>query len=184
MGRRTILGLLSIAALLALLLTGTLGSSAQQSSDSAANKALIQRYFAEFWNQGNEAVADQLVAKDAPFTQPGKPGTPAEIGPPSRKASRAQISKALSNLKLTIVDQVAEGAKVVTRWILEGDHTGSLRGEAPNGRHIVLQGMQIDRIANGQIAESYQVSDGLGFLIQLGIIPPPGTPQPVGTPTS
>lgn len=184
MRRPTTCGLVSIVALAALFGAGALRVSGQQTADPAANKAVIQRYFDEFWNKGNETVADELVATDAKYTEPGPPGTPPGIGPASRKASRAQLARALAHLKLTIVDQVAEGNKVATRWVLEGDHTGSLRGEKPNGRHIVLQGMQIDRISNGQIAEDYQVSDGLGFLIQLGVIPPPGAPASVGTPTS
>jgi predicted ester cyclase len=42
------------------------------------------------------------------------------------------------------------------------------------GKSIEVTGMNINRIENGKIAESWGVIDILGLLQQLGVIPAPG----------
>ena len=36
------------------------------------NKALVRRFVEEFWNQGNTAAADELMATDATIVLPGR----------------------------------------------------------------------------------------------------------------
>jgi predicted ester cyclase len=44
-------------------------------------------------------------------------------------------------------------------------------GIAPTGRVIRVDAISVFRIANGKIAESWEVWDTLGFLQQLGVVP-------------
>jgi len=73
---------------------------------------------------------------------------------------------------MTIDDMVAEGDKVVYRWTLRGTHKGEFTGIAPTGKQVTLWGMVIDRILGGKIVETWIRYDTLGFMQQLGVIPP------------
>jgi predicted ester cyclase len=82
--------------------------------------------------------------------------------------------------RVAIEDLIAEGDKVATRLTLSGTHTtDSPTYGAPTGRRLSLQMMEIDRIANGKIVESWSESSGLGFYYQLTGKPAPSLKQPV-----
>jgi steroid delta-isomerase-like uncharacterized protein len=64
------------------------------------------------------------------------------------------------DLRIDVVDQVADRDRVVSRWILNGTH---------RGRRVTLPGITISRFENGKIAEDWTVSDNLGLLRQIGV---------------
>ncbi len=93
------------------------------------NKALARRFFEEFWDQKNLAVADELMAANHVDHTPGSPpGLPP--GPAGFKQFASVYFTAFPNLRITIDDQVAEGDTVVTRWTSHGTNTGSLFGNS------------------------------------------------------
>ena len=79
---------------------------------------------------------------------------------------------AAPDLRVTIDDMIAEGDKVALRWTTHGTERGPLRtplGIAPpTDRPISIPGVNIFRIANGQIAEEWIVWDTLSWAQQLG----------------
>jgi predicted ester cyclase len=70
-------------------------------------------------------------------------------------------------------DQIAEGDKVVTRWTARGTQRGALLGIPPTGKQVSLPGVVIDRIAHGQLVETWLQADVLGMLQQLGVVQAP-----------
>lgn len=64
------------------------------------------------------------------------------------------------DLRIEVVDQMADGDRVVSRWVLHGTH---------RGRRVTLPGITISRFENGMIAEDWTVSDNLGLLRQIGV---------------
>jgi predicted ester cyclase len=64
------------------------------------------------------------------------------------------------DLAFDVVDQVAEGDRVASRWVL----TGSNRG-----RPVRLWGITISRLREGRIVEDWSAFDGLEFLRALGL---------------
>jgi predicted ester cyclase len=78
-----------------------------------------------------------------------------------------------SDSRFTIDDMVAEGDKVVTRWTSMGTHSGVFMGVAATGKPLTLNGIRIDRIADGKIVEMWAQLDLLGLLQQLGAMPAP-----------
>jgi steroid delta-isomerase-like uncharacterized protein len=64
------------------------------------------------------------------------------------------------DLRIEVVDQVADGDRVVSRWVLNGTH---------RGRSVTLPGITISRFRDGMIAEDWTVSDNLGLLRQIGV---------------
>jgi predicted ester cyclase len=64
---------------------------------------------------------------------------------------------------------VVAGDRVAHRWTFRGTHRGEIMGIEPTGRSVAVQGIEINRIADGKIAESWAISDALGMLEQLGV---------------
>ena len=75
--------------------------------------------------------------------------------------------------RLTIEDQVAEGDVVVTRWGGRATHTGEFMGIAPTGKQVAVEGIVINRLADGKFVEAWQQFDRLLMLQQLGVAPMP-----------
>ncbi len=57
----------------------------------------------------------------------------------------SMMRSALPDLRITIEDDMAEGDKVVTRWIGQGTHQGELMGVAPTGNQVTVTGITIHR---------------------------------------
>jgi predicted ester cyclase len=64
------------------------------------------------------------------------------------------------DLAFEVVDQVAEGDRVASRWVLTG---------ANRGRPVRLWGITISRLREGRIVEDWSAFDGLELLRALGI---------------
>lgn len=132
-------------------------------------KAVIRRYFAAL-DTGDRATLDQLIAPDYRFHMAGAPG------PLNREGFyefAAAFYRAFPDLRHEIEDQVAEGARVVTRMTARGTHQGDFQGLAPTGRRAAVDAVNVSRVADGRVVESYALFDALGLLQQLGAIPAP-----------
>jgi steroid delta-isomerase-like uncharacterized protein len=136
------------------------------------NKALSRRFLEEVFNKGKLNVLDEIIAKDHVSTGPGTlPGLP--TGPEGQKQLVTVYRNAYPDVHFTIDEQIAEGAKVVTRWTGRGTHKGELFGIPATGKSSTVTGIAVDRIANGKIAESWGIFDQFGMMQQLGVIPTP-----------
>jgi predicted ester cyclase len=79
---------------------------------------------------------------------------------------------AVPDLTYTVVDQVAEGDKVVTRYMASGTHQGEFLGVPDTGNRIEMSGIQIDRFdERGRMVEEWPEYDLLGAMRQMGVVP-------------
>ncbi|MDQ3575906.1 MAG: ester cyclase, partial [Actinomycetota bacterium] len=78
---------------------------------------------------------------------------------------------AISDLKLTIDQQLADGDYVATRYTFRGTHAGDIMGTPATGRDVTVAGLVISRFQNGMVAEEWEVQDTLGMLRQIGALP-------------
>ena len=85
----------------------------------------------------------------------------------------SMIRSAIPDLRITIEDDMAEGDKVVTRWIGQGTHQGELLGIAPTGNQLTFTGITIHRIEDTKIVEEWSNWDALGVMRQIGVDPSP-----------
>jgi steroid delta-isomerase-like uncharacterized protein len=69
-----------------------------------------------------------------------------------------------------IVDIFSVGDRVAMRWVARGTHRGKLLGAPPTGHAIDVNGINLYRIADGRIAEVWQLTDLAGLLRQLGVL--------------
>lgn len=128
------------------------------------NKELATAFFEQIWNQKNEAAIDAFVPVNAK-------GNDEDFGT-GREGFRKQWKQwiaAFPDLHFEIVDLVAEGDKILTRWVLTGTHEGEFMGAAPTGNKVRVEGMSLDRIENELVAEGFDGWDNYGFRKQIGL---------------
>jgi predicted ester cyclase len=66
----------------------------------------------------------------------------------------------LSNLEISVEEQLVDGDRVTSRFVVSGTH---------RGRRVRFNGITISRFANGKIVEDWSVTDTLSMLRQLGL---------------
>jgi steroid delta-isomerase-like uncharacterized protein len=136
------------------------------------NKAIV-RHSIEEVDKGNWAIFNELLARDYVYHMSGRPK-------PLTREETEQFARAVRAAfpdgRVTVEDMIAEGDKVVTRYMSCGTHKGDFMGIAATGKKVVVTGIIISRIAEGKIAEDWEEFDGMGFMVQLGAIPPIGEP--------
>ncbi len=136
---------------------------------SEENKALVRRFVEEVINGRKLELADEIFAA-ASTSHNASSGIPR--GPEAARKGVSSMQAAFPDLHATIEDMIAEGDTVAARITVRGTHGGEYQGIAPTGRPMARPGIYIVRIENGMIVESWNNSDELGLLRQLGAIPP------------
>jgi predicted ester cyclase len=140
------------------------------------NKALLRRLVEEVFSaQGDLDVADEIYA---PNYVGHNPLDPEDVrGPEGAKEQARMYRSAFPDVRLSIEEQVAEGDKVVTRWIGSGTHQGEMMGIAPTGNQIRIDGITISRIQDGKVVEDWELFNALGLMQQLDGVPTPEEAQ-------
>jgi steroid delta-isomerase-like uncharacterized protein len=133
------------------------------------NKALVRRFVEEFWNQGNTAIADELMAPDAEIHMP----TGETLDLEGLKGFNVAFRASFPDWHSTFEELVAEGDRVAERWTGRGTHRGELWGIPPAGERVEAPGSVFYRIAGGRIVEFRGQFDMMGLMQQLGVISPP-----------
>ena len=134
------------------------------------NKAVVHRYVEDGYNAGNMAVIDELFATEFVNHDPSAPTVRDLEG--LKQLILAQHA-AFADVRTTIEDLVADGDKVVKRFIVRGTHTGDFNGIPATGKQFTLEGIDILRLVNGKIQEIWIGYDMRGMLQQLGLMPQP-----------
>jgi predicted ester cyclase len=145
-------------------------------SKEQENKAIVGRWFTEFWgNPWNPKVIDELAAPDMLLQY--------SLHAPRR--GRADVKNFMTGFRAAFPDLafggagelIAEGDYVVGRWIGGGTHTGPafddfLIGALPaaTGRKMRFTGTTVLRVENGRVAEEIGLDDGVTALTQLGLL--------------
>jgi len=139
-----------------------------------ANKAVVRRLVEEVWTGGDMDLLPELVAEDAID----------HIAPPEAQGldgARRHIETlraGFSDMRLDLIEVVAEGDLVVCELLWSGYHDGDVFGLPPTYKWAHCRQSCTYRIADGKIAELWQTIDMLGMLIEMGIAPGPGMSPP------
>jgi predicted ester cyclase len=133
------------------------------------NKELVRRFVEEFWNGGNTAAADELMAIDAEIHMP----TGELVDLDGLKGFAGAFRGSFPDWHSTFEELIAEGDRVAERWTGRGTHRGELQGIAPTDRRVEVPGSVFYRIVDGKIVEFRGQLDMMGLMRQLGAIPSP-----------
>ncbi len=135
------------------------------------NKELVRRSVEEFYNRDNLDTTNELFTADFISHDPTgiKAGSVEDL-----KTLMNGIYAAFPDFHLVIDELIAEGDTVVKRYTFTGTHQGEYLGASPTGKAITTSGTDTYRIADGKLAEQWANANWLGFLQQLGVVPPLG----------
>jgi predicted ester cyclase len=128
--------------------------------DQQENEAVFRRFYEVLWNEGDLAVADELLSEDFVNHELGD-----DVPPPHRelyKQGVLQTRSAYPDWWLVIEELRSEGDRVNARWRAGGTHTGELEDVAPTGKREEFVGTTTVRVVDGKIVEfSKQQSEAL-----------------------
>ena len=134
-------------------------------------KALARRFDAEVINGKNLDVLDELIDDDLVEHQE-MPGMP-----PGKEGVRAFFTAfhgAFPALHADIQGIVSEGDEVWFYAVMTGTHQGELLGIPATGKQISVTMVDRVRVRDGKAVEHWGVSDDLGMMTQLGVVPEMG----------
>jgi predicted ester cyclase len=140
------------------------------------NKAVIGRWFTDFWGKTCDlSVVDEIAAPDMllkySLHEPRK-------GRADIKAFMTDFRAAFPDLNFRgTADLIAEGDYVVGQWEGGGTHTGPAFNDflvgglpASTGRKMRFTGTTILKVKDGRILEEIGLDDGVTALTQLGLL--------------
>ncbi|TQC45233.1 ester cyclase [Rhodococcus sp. WS4] len=133
----------------------------------SAEEAVVRRFYEEMNNDRKNEIAAELFSSDHEMHDPQVPGGP---GPAGMAAAISAYQDGVDG-HWNIEEMFSAGDRVVVRWTGTGTHVGEMNGIPPTGNTIRVDAISIHRLADGKIAETWQVWDTLGFLQQLGAVP-------------
>jgi steroid delta-isomerase-like uncharacterized protein len=133
------------------------------------NKAVVRELFdavnaADLDRAVGTAADDVVVHTAIPGVAPGREGFRSFLG---------LYLAAFPEQRVEVHEVLAEGDKVVVRHTHHVTHGGDFAGMPPTGKRVVVDGVEVFRVANGRVAELWHHDDLLGLMQQLGAVPTP-----------
>lgn len=104
---------------------------------------------------------------------------------PADIKGKAEIAKhiegfftAFPDVKLTVTRELAAGDYVANVGTFTGKNTGDMPawGLKKTGKDINVQYLEIMKVADGKVTETWRFWNGMAMAMQLGLIPPPDAP--------
>jgi steroid delta-isomerase-like uncharacterized protein len=133
----------------------------------AKNIALAKGFYQAFASHAKDQLDSVLAADwiDVPMAPGQKPGLA------GMKAAMDGYYATFPDFTPTNDDFIASGDKVVVRSTITATQRGAFAGVAATGKSISVMAIDIHRICNGRIAETWHVEDWLSGLFQMGGLP-------------
>jgi predicted ester cyclase len=154
--------------------TGGTGGAAEKQSISSAFQAYKQA-----WNRHDVNALMGYFGSTGSLSSPG-----AGPDPVSGKALERWLGGLFTGIpdfrvEVVSLDVVGEH-RVVDQWVISGTWTqpfpeGPLQGVKPTGKSFKVSGAGFYDWQNGHIARAVDYLDNMAFLVQIGVIPPPGS---------
>jgi len=145
----------------------SIASNAPSADDPAAapNQRVVRRLFESILNSGKLEQLDEVIGAEYV-------GTQGELGPAAFRAVISRLRSGMPDLTYTLDELVSSGDLVSVRWHMRGTHTGTLNGYPPTHKTLENTGMAIFELREGKVVRGSLETDRLGFLQQLGVLPP------------
>ncbi|WP_018681556.1 ester cyclase [Actinokineospora enzanensis] len=99
--------------------------------------------------------------------------------PPGPGAFRTAVEfwrRSFPDFHCTIEHMIADGDYVAHRFSTTGTHTGQLGEMPPSGRTFRVSGVDMHRVVDGKVVESWISDDFPRILIEIGVLKPAGGP--------
>jgi len=129
-----------------------------------ANKAVVKRYIEEVLSAGRLEKLEELIS---PEFVDSTPEGPAVRGPEAVRIVQKRARERFEGIRYTLDQLIAEGDKVVARYIVLATLKASDKSPAA-GKSAEIAGMTIFRIVDGKIRETWIINDQIELFRQLG----------------
>lgn len=136
-------------------------------------RLLLNRFIDEVINERDlDAALKELVVEDfveknpLPGQGPGRAGLADVL---------TTIFAGFPDLRWTIHETATENDRIMAYSTWTGTHQGEFLGIPATGRDITVEAWTLDWYRDRQMVQSRILMDVAGLLIQLGVLPPPGT---------
>ena len=131
-------------------------------------KQIAWKFVDEIFNKGNINEADRFVTLDFIYHARGE-----DIeGLEKFKEWFSSDTGVFSDIRVTLVDSLAEYGKVATAWIVEGTHEKEYSGIPATHKKFETVGISIFHFEDNKIKELWTVTDALTPALDLGIVKP------------
>lgn len=131
------------------------------------NKSLMKK-FETMINTADEALAQELVADDAPFFTPASPEP--LYGGKGYLSVVHFMRSGFSDVQWKLEEIIADENKAAIRWTLTGTHDGEFLGVKPTGTKIKTTVMNFYYFNNdGKITNDIAAEGMLGILRPIGL---------------
>jgi predicted ester cyclase len=129
---------------------------------SASNKVVVQKFF-DFYNQAAWDELAGLVSADYVHHSNDSHSNLTQF-----KSGATWLRTGMPDFHTVVEDILGDGDKVAVRVTGHGTHLGSLYGETPTSKSVVIYIMGIFRIENNLILEDWETLDAQDFMKQIG----------------
>lgn len=130
-------------------------------SDSVANKALVRRYF-DMFNSGDLSQLADIVSEDYGDKLEGQ-----SSGIDVIRRYLEGLKASFPDFTWTIEQIIGEGDRVAVMNRVSGTHVNDFGAYKATGNRVDFAAFQFYRIADGKLAEHWEVADFAKFQEQL-----------------
>lgn len=131
---------------------------------SMSHEAIARQFYVAF-NTGDTSLLDQILAPDwveYPWSYPEQiPGIE------SYKPVITGFRAVFPDVNFTNEDVIVANDKVTVRSVVTGTHSAPFLGVEPTGKQVQFNTIDIHRINDGKIVETWHIEDLFGALQQL-----------------
>ena len=121
--------------------------------ESTDNKRIVARIYDELINQERAEVIDEIFAQNVIVHDPLS-GT--SHGIDAFKGMMAFFNSAFPGHRVTVEGVIAENDRVSVLHTHTAPNTGSFMGMPPTGKTVVVNGVELYRLADGKIVEFWR----------------------------
>jgi predicted ester cyclase len=142
-------------------------TSTERKTMAVAHITDYERVWTEGLNRGDVSVADDVFTSDCIIHLTGV-AEPIKGVEAWKQVIRGLLT-AIPDIRFTIDEELVVGDKVAFRWRARGTHNGPLGPVPPTGRSVDIEGLIVDHLKDGKVAERWEQYDQSLMLQQLGL---------------
>lgn len=144
-------------------------SGTQTTDPTEANMDLVRQITEQGLNNGDTGFVDDVFSAD--YTVHAR-DLHLPAGPGAFRAAVAFWRESFPDFHVEIEHMMGTGEYVAHRFTTTGTNTGPMRDMPPTGKSFVVHGVDMHRVVDGRVVESWISDDMPRILIELGILRP------------
>jgi len=139
-------------------------STSPNTTAMTSNKEIVHQVYEQAMNKRDWDVLSQYISPD--FV-----GIKGKKGPAAFQEPILPLIQAFPDIKWKIEEIFGEGNKLMVKWKWEGTQTAAYLQFPATGKKLSNEGMGIFELKEGKVLASQVITDRLGFLQQLDLVP-------------